>query len=182
MIIKKFRTLPDFVALKNLKNLHEQGICHKDFHSGNILLHNQIPYLTDFGLSGPANKNSKEIFGILTYVAPEVLKRKTYTAPADIYSFGIIMTELSTGLPPYYNNQGNDRMLALSICSGLRPDFGEGTPEVYKALAHECMDANANKRPTAEKLEKAILYLCDYSGQIGMKLSDDGKFFILFEN
>src|ERR1051325_1127478 len=98
----KIRTL--LYIITDLNNLHEQEICHKDFHTGNILRGiMERYYVIDFGLAGPSNKSSKDIYGVLGYVAPEVLKGKLYNLPADVYSFGIIMTELSSGFPPYFN-------------------------------------------------------------------------------
>jgi len=138
--------------------LHEQGICHKDLHSGNILRGIGRYYVTDFGLSGPSNKSSNEIYGVLGYIAPEVLMGNQYCSPADIYSFGVIMTELSSGFPPYFNKNMHETALALSICSGLKPDFGKGTPEIYKRLAYKCMDADPKKRPTASELETNVSY------------------------
>lgn len=61
------------------------------------------------------------------------------------------MAELSSGKPPFYKRK-HDASLALEICNGLRPEFGKGTPEIYKKLAHRCMNANPNQRPTANEL------------------------------
>ena len=61
------------------------------------------------------------------------------------------MAELSSGKPPFYKRKHNTS-LALEICNGLRPEFGKGTPEIYKKLAHRCMNANPNQRPTAIEL------------------------------
>ena len=36
-----------------------------------------------------------------TYIAPEVLNGEPYTLSADIYSFGVVMAELSSGKPPF---------------------------------------------------------------------------------
>src|ERR1051325_1821815 len=65
----------------DLKAIHRLGYSHKDFHSGNILQRNALSsgsanYLSDFGLSGPANeqKSDSKIYGVLPYIAPEVLK------------------------------------------------------------------------------------------------------------
>ncbi|CAB5321677.1 unnamed protein product [Rhizophagus irregularis] len=142
----------------DLKNLHELGYIHKDFHSGNILLNYEdnenISYISDFGLSaGPSNKQKSDnkICGVLPYISPEVLNTKLYTSSSDIYSFGVIMTELSSGVPPFYKRK-HDIKLALDICNGLRPEFGKGTPEVYKTLAYKCMNANPDQRPTASEL------------------------------
>lgn len=87
-----------------------------------------------------------------------------YTLSSDIYSFGVIMVELSSGKPPFYKKK-HDGCLALEICNGLRPEFGKGTPEIYIKLAHRCMNANPNQRPTAIELFD-ILYFwrnCTYS-------------------
>ena len=142
----------------DLKNLHRLGYFHKDFHSGNILQIKTTEYgvdsfISDFGLSGPANeqKSDDKVYGVLPYIAPEVLNGEPYTSAADIYSVGVIMAELSSGKPPFYNKKHNLN-LALEICNGLRPEFGKGTPDFYKKLAYKCMDANSSERPTAEEL------------------------------
>ena len=59
---------------------------------------------------------------ILPYVAPEILRGQNYTKAADIYSFGIIMYEVFSGLPPYHDVSHDDR-LAIKICKGLKPRF-----------------------------------------------------------
>src|SRR5207247_2393493 len=97
-----------YYSAQDLNNLHEMGYLHKDFHSGNILkLDNQATYISDFGLSGPANeqKSDDKICGVLPYIAPEVLNGKQYTSSSDIYSFGVVMAELSSGKPPFHKKK-----------------------------------------------------------------------------
>jgi len=44
-------------------------------------------YITDLGLSRPVNEaNEKNIYGVLPYVAPEILQGQLYTQASDIYS------------------------------------------------------------------------------------------------
>ncbi|CAB4435072.1 unnamed protein product [Rhizophagus irregularis] len=149
-----------------LKKLHELGYFHKDFHSGNILQTTNpsksdanASYISDFGLSGPSSKQKSDdkICGVLPYIAPEVLNGEPYSLSSDIYSFGIIMVELSSGKPPFHKRK-HDTTLALEICNGLRPEFGKGTPEIYKKLAYKCMNANSNQRPTASELYYIIQF------------------------
>jgi serine/threonine protein kinase len=161
-ILWKEKILYLFWIINYLMNLHDLGYCHKDIHSGNILQTNNYSYISDFGLSGPSNKQKSDdkICGVLPYIAPEVLNKEPYTLSSDIYSFGIIMAELSSGKPPFYKRK-HDINLVLEICNGLRPEFGKGTPEIYKKLAYKCMNANSNQRPTAEELYKIISYWDD---------------------
>src|SRR5688572_18735157 len=63
-----------------LKDIHNNGLIHRDFHCGNILNSNDHTinyiYITDLGLCQPANEKpkdeNKKIYGVLPYVAPEV--------------------------------------------------------------------------------------------------------------
>src|SRR6266498_1775557 len=87
-----------------LKSIHDKGLIHKDFHSGNILSAYNQCYITDLGLSRPVKEenNGRKIYGVLPYMAPEVLRGKQYTQAADIYSFRIVIYELILGILPYY--------------------------------------------------------------------------------
>ena len=55
-------------------------------------------------------------------MAPEVLKGEKYIPVADIYSLGMVMYEVITGMPPYVG-KAHDTYLALAICQGERPKF-----------------------------------------------------------
>ena len=83
-----------------LKEIHEKNYIHHDLHSGNIFSHFHFYSLIgDLGLCQQViNKrnNSNEIFGVISYLAPEVLSKKPYTRESDIYSFGMIMWEHTT--------------------------------------------------------------------------------------
>jgi len=118
----------------------------------------------DFGLSRPADvqKSDDKIYGILLYIAPEVLNRKPYTKASDIYSFGVIMAELSVGNPPFYDKK-HDFNLSLAICNRLLSKFGKGIPEVYKKLAYRCMNAYLNKRLTAKELHDVLLFWWNFN-------------------
>ena len=66
---------------------------HRDIHSGNILFVEKIEptyqwKIGDLGLSQPANNTSsnKEIYGVIPYIAPEVLNGAKFSKESDIYS------------------------------------------------------------------------------------------------
>ncbi|CAI2177391.1 3979_t:CDS:2 [Funneliformis geosporum] len=92
---------------QGLKDIHAKNLVHRDFHSGNILkgIERTGCLITDLGLCRPANEAKQEdkVFGVMPYVAPEVLRQQPYTQASDIYSFGIVAYEILSGLPPYYD-------------------------------------------------------------------------------
>src|SRR5205085_7578350 len=75
-------------------------------------------------------KSNNDVYGVIPYMAPEVLRGKPYTPASDIYSFAMIMWELTSGVPPF-DNRAHDFHLSLSICKGERPEIIEGTPQCY---------------------------------------------------
>ncbi|GES92494.1 kinase-like domain-containing protein [Rhizophagus clarus] len=153
---KKIRNI-HYIAL-GLDEIHQKGLIHRDLHTGNILMNETNTCITDMGLCRPVNHDALDKtanYGVLPYMAPEILRRKKYTEASDIYSFGIVMYEIISGLPPYYDISHNEN-LAISICEGLRPNFNIEVPKLIVDLISECLDANPSDRPTAEDI-KSIL-------------------------
>src|ERR1051325_6331375 len=129
-----------YTIVLGLDVIHEKGLIHHDFHSGNILNNKDgtgdlYALITDLGLCKPANarssqNRSKQIYGVLPYVAPEVLRGEGYTQASDVYGFGIIAYELCTGLPPYHDI-AHDELLTIRICQGLlRPKSDYKIPQL----------------------------------------------------
>ncbi len=93
--------------VEGLDHIHNQNIIHRDFHSGNILYENEIDIaISDLGISKSSTKsidNDNEVYGVISYMALEILQQKEYTIASDIYSFGMIMWELMTGRMPFWD-------------------------------------------------------------------------------
>ncbi|RHZ60313.1 hypothetical protein Glove_355g58 [Diversispora epigaea] len=150
-----------------LKNIHKMGLMHKDFHSGNIVNQNlTLSYITDFGLCKPVSENDPEkIYGVIPYMAPESLSRGEYTQASDIYSFGMIMLEVLTSYPPYYNIPHNEN-LAIDICKGLKPEIKCEIPQFFKEIMEKCWNFEPFNRPTVEELHSQLL---EYFNHIEIK-------------
>ncbi|RHZ77272.1 hypothetical protein Glove_183g1 [Diversispora epigaea] len=142
-----------YIAL-GLAEIHETGLMHKDLHSGNIVNKTQTSsYITDFGLCKPVTENDPEkIYGVIPYMAPETLNRGEYTLASDIYSFGMIMYEVFTSYPPYYNIP-HDEKLVILICDGYKPEIMCEIPQLLKDLMEECWDTDPSNRPKAIELK-----------------------------
>ncbi|POG67865.1 kinase-like domain-containing protein [Rhizophagus irregularis DAOM 181602=DAOM 197198] len=146
-----------------LNSIHEKGLIHHDFHCGSMLKRGSETIITGLELCQPANVKSsqnneyeKKVYGVLPYVAPEVLRGGEYTQASDIYAFGIIAYEVCTGLPPYHDI-AHDKILAISICQGHRPKSNYKIPQLISDIIKQCWDADPLKRPKANEL-KSLLY------------------------
>lgn len=135
----------------DLAQIHKAEYVHNDLHSGNILYDGNTPYIADLGLSKKMSEQSsdQEVKGVLPYVAPEVLQKQKASPSSDIYSFGIIMTTMSTNKRPFADKVYGTSLAVRIVKNGLRPEFAKDTPECYKELANQCMDSDPQKRPTA---------------------------------
>ena len=126
-------------ATGGLTKIHSKELIHRDLHIGNILRFFDKTKITDMGLCRPAdynkleNTNNNNIYGVLPYIAPEILRGQNYTKAADVYSFGIIMYEVISGLPPYHD-VSHDKSLAMKICLGFRPRFNIKVPQLIVAF------------------------------------------------
>ena len=79
------------------------------------------------------------------------LSKKPYTKESDIYSFGMIMWEFTTGKKPFHDRP-HDHYLMLDILKGERPQITDDTPEFYSKLMKRCWDHDPENRPTAEEI------------------------------
>src|SRR6266542_2994771 len=86
-----------------LTRIHRKNLVHRNLHSGNILINSYMTFIGDLGLCRRADNchATDGVFGVLPYVAPEILRAKSYTEAADVYSFGTIMWELAFGRKPF---------------------------------------------------------------------------------
>ncbi|POG63427.1 kinase-like domain-containing protein, partial [Rhizophagus irregularis DAOM 181602=DAOM 197198] len=126
-------------------------------------------FISDMGLCGEvSNKDETKIYGVMPYVAPEVLRGKPYTQAADIYSFGMVMYYIITGRQPF-DDCAHDEKLALQICSGIRPEIPE-IPELksnrYIDLMKKCWDLNPDNRPNVELISSVL-------DDMGMEILED---------
>lgn len=102
-------------VLTGLNDLHINGKVHRDLKPENVLFKSDgTAVLTDFGISGDRNKRMTEknifgkptqIFGTYAYMPPEQVcparGNSTVLPTTDIYSFGVMMYQLITGVLPF---------------------------------------------------------------------------------
>ena len=89
-----------------LDALHAGGIVHRDLKPSNVLFDGRrVAHVTDFGLATSVEwtqlTQGGAPLGTPHYVAPELIAGEPATPAADLYSFGCLLWETTTGAPPF---------------------------------------------------------------------------------
>ena len=90
---------------------HQQGVLHRDLRPGNVLItEDDRAKITDFGTSRflEVADRASTVIGSPPYMAPEQFQGRAVFA-SDLYSVGVIMYEMMTGVLPYFS--ANPRQL-----------------------------------------------------------------------
>ncbi|KAF1317290.1 Tkl protein kinase, partial [Globisporangium splendens] len=148
-------------ALTYLHSL-QPVVLHRDLKSKNILLDNQLnAKLTDFGVSRERIDSTMTAgVGTSLWMTPEVMMGEYYDGKADIFSFGIVLSELDSHVLPYTQAKESESgrrlpdtaVLQLVSLGRLRVEFSsEALPEIV-ALAHACVAVAPQDRPAASEV------------------------------
>ncbi|GES98788.1 kinase-like domain-containing protein [Rhizophagus clarus] len=124
-----------FQIADGLNHLHNKNVLYGDLHSKNIVIHENNVKIMDFGISKFQNQSSIYIgnFGNIAYLEPNrILDSKfIYTKSSDIYSFGILMWEISSGFPPFKDSITKEYEELYKNCWNIKP---EQRPTINKVL------------------------------------------------
>jgi serine/threonine protein kinase len=143
-----------------VKLLAEHRILHRNLTPQNIVLdRNREPKICGFGLAihvpvGVSGQPPKGT-GAHLYLAPEIVRGEQYGFQSDVFSLGLLIYSVWTGLPPFANADGQplDPVVACDlIASGKRPEFPESTPKPLVTLAKRCWSRSPDRRPEIGKL------------------------------
>jgi len=137
--------------LSALAQAHENGVVHRDLKPENVLLADDGRIkVTDFGLARElsADTDTGSLVGTIAYLAPEVIRRGKTEKASDIYSFGIMLYEMLTGVQPY---RGEDAMqIAFLHTSNRVPSSKVENPKVNSQLDQLmmwCTEPSVENRP-----------------------------------
>ncbi|XP_073282665.1 phosphoenolpyruvate carboxylase kinase 2-like [Primulina huaijiensis] len=93
--------------MEAISHCHSRGVAHRDIKPDNILFNSDnVLKLADFGSAECFHSGElmSGIVGTPYYVAPEVVAAREYNEKVDIWSAGIILYILITGIPPFYGD------------------------------------------------------------------------------
>lgn len=130
---------------------HNPIIVHRDISAKNILIGGNRAKIADLGqakIFSSTNSNSvqsrqSKLPGAMAYAAPETLTGK-YSSPIDIFSFGILLSQMCTGEYPRIDRREEQIQAA-----------GEAFP-VFKELIEACVHYQPPQRPSASSIARSL--------------------------
>uniref|UniRef100_A0A671YFE4 Interleukin-1 receptor-associated kinase 4 n=1 Tax=Sparus aurata TaxID=8175 RepID=A0A671YFE4_SPAAU len=152
---------------RGLEYLHNNHHVHRDVKSANILLDERfVAKVSDFGLTRASSKGTsttmmtERIVGTRAYMAPEAL-RGEITPKSDVFSFGVVLLEILSGLAPadenrepqllmevWYDIDDEDEDLTLEdFLDKKMGDWELSQVESVYSLACSCLHERKNRRP-----------------------------------
>ena len=144
---------------------HQAGVIHRDLKPANILVNDEgLLKIVDFGVAAAASSGDTQltktgyVIGSPKYMAPEQILGKKVDETADVYSIGVIMYEMCTGIPPYSRGDHMSVMYQhvqgkAKGCQEINPDL----PDDFAAIIVKAMSVDKTKRyQSMEELTDAL--------------------------
>jgi serine/threonine-protein kinase len=144
---------------------HLAGVIHRDLKPANILVNDDgLLKIVDFGVAAAASSGDTQltktgyVIGSPKYMAPEQILGKKVDETADVYSIGVIMYEMTTGIPPYSRGDHMSVMYQhvqgkAKLCQEVNPEI----PDLYAEIIAKAMSVDKTQRyQSMDELTEAL--------------------------
>ncbi|XP_078281259.1 ephrin type-A receptor 8 isoform X2 [Rhinoraja longicauda] len=136
-----------------MKYLSDLGYIHRDLAARNILVNsNLVCKVSDFGLSRILEDDPDAAYTTtggkipIRWTAPEAITYRKFSSASDVWSYGVVMWEVTSyGERPYWNMTNRD--VIKSVEEGYRLPAPMGCPAALHQLMLDCWQNDRNERP-----------------------------------
>ena len=144
---------------------HQAGVIHRDLKPANVLINDDsLVKVVDFGVAAARASGDTQltrtgfVIGSPKYMAPEQILGKKVDEKADVYSLGVMLYEMLTGLAPY--TRGDHMSVMYQHVQGKAKrvrDVNPNVPQALSDLVARCMAVDKSKRyASMDELRQAL--------------------------
>eukprot|EP00760_Papus_ankaliazontas_P000083 PhM_4_TR10022/c1_g1_i1/m.94920/K06631/PLK1; polo-like kinase 1 len=145
--------------LSGVQYMHDHNVIHRDLKLGNVMLHEMVAKIGDFGLAAEVaydGERKRTICGTPNYIAPEILEG-SHSFEVDIWSIGVILYTMMVGKPPFETSDVKTTYNRIKQCRySFPPDVD--IPESGKRLVHKILQAQPMRRPTLAEIRGDVFF------------------------
>jgi Tol biopolymer transport system component len=154
----------------SLAALHAAGLVHRDLKPENLMLRpDGMIKVLDFGLArrqaDRAETNGERPAGTLRYMSPEqALASGSLTPASDIFSLGVVLYELATGVHPFTFEERDNTTVSIAAAVAAQTARPPSTaapslPRAFDSLIVRMLDKDPAQRPAADAVIEALTHL-----------------------
>jgi serine/threonine protein kinase len=144
---------------------HRQGVVHRDIKPGNLMLTKQgLVKITDFGIARidqMSRTRTGVVIGSPRYMSPEGVSGKKVDGRSDVFSLGIVLYELLTGVAPFDAARPEDFLTLMQNIVSKEPKpasrLNPAVPAALDAVIDRALRKNpAERYATADKMAEDL--------------------------
>lgn len=146
---------------RGLAAAHAAGIVHGDIKPENVMLRRDgFVKILDFGLARRigAGESIEELpLGTVGYMSPEQTRGQALTGASDIFSLGVMLFELATGVHPFLAGSNSETTRAILQNEPNFPEPGKRAPSRLEGLLRAMLAKDPKDRPSAVQVADRLI-------------------------